>query len=72
MGDIFEGGADLTVLPCSAKGTVSSATRRWLTLFDIPSPQDLGLSLQLGGISEPILFQKHKYITKMSCLPLPF
>lgn len=64
MGDIFEGSAQVTVLPCSGKGTVSSAVRRWLTMFDIPSPRDLPSQPQFGDVSELIAFKGEKSITK--------
>lgn len=38
LGNIFEGGADLTVLPASAKGTISSSCRRWVDLFGLRAP----------------------------------
>ena len=64
MGDIFEGSADLIVLPCSAKGTVSSATARWIEMYQIPSPQDLQVQLNIGGVTDLILFPGSKHITK--------
>lgn len=56
LGDIFEGGMDVTVLPCSAKGSISSSTERWKTIFGIDSPNDLCLNLSHGAISDPIPF----------------
>lgn len=47
-GDILEGGYDLTVFPCSAKGTVSSATRKNIKDVEVPMPQKMGL----GDVSE--------------------
>lgn len=64
MGDIFEGSAHLTVLPCSEKGTVSSATRRWLTMFGLPSPKDISSQLHRGEISDLIPFSGSQSITK--------
>src|ERR1051325_10635986 len=64
MGDIFEGSAQLTILPCSGKGTVSSATRRWLTMFGLPSPKDISSQPQLGEISGLIPFPGSQSITK--------
>jgi len=55
-GDIFEGGADLTVLPCSGKGTISSATRRWKDAFHLPTPEDLPNRPKLGEVSQLIAF----------------
>jgi len=64
MGDVFEGAAHVTVLPCSGKGTVSSAVRRWLVIFDIPSPKDILSQPQFGDISELLPFKGEKSITK--------
>ena len=63
MGDIFEGSAQVTVLPCSGKGTVSSAVRRWLTMFDIPSPKDIPSRPQFGEVSDLTPFKGEKSIT---------
>ena len=56
LGDIFEGGMDVTVLPCSAKGSISASTERWKKIFGIGSPNDLCLNLCHGAISAPIPF----------------
>lgn len=64
MGDIFEGSADVTVLPCSGKGTISSATNRWIELFNLPSPKALQSSPTFGNLSELIPFSSSKSITK--------
>jgi len=64
LGDIFEGGADLTVLPCSAKATVSSATERWLKIFGIPYPTSLAAPPKLGEISEIFEFPGNKTISE--------
>lgn len=64
QGNIFEGVADLTVLPCSAKGTVSSATRTWLTSFGLPHPDQLKLKLKLGELSPLIPFPEDKGLTR--------
>ena len=55
-GDIFEGGADLTVLPCSGKGTISSSTRRWKEAYGFPSPDELATRPKLGEVSELVSF----------------
>lgn len=55
---------DLTVRPCSAKGTVSTATRRWLDAFGIPVPKKAGMILQHGALSEVLDFPGPKNITK--------
>ena len=46
-GDILEGGYDLTVFPCSAKGTVSSATRKNIEDVQVPMPE----KMTLGDVS---------------------
>ena len=63
-GDIFEGGMDLTVLPCSGKGTISSATRRWTESFSLPVPADLSHHPKLGQVSELIPFPGEQTKTK--------
>ncbi len=63
-GDIFEGGMDVTVLPCSAKGTVKGGTARRLSEYGLATPKELGLNLQLGETSEPIPFTGSPNITK--------
>jgi hypothetical protein len=61
LGDIFEGSMDLTVLPCSAKGSISSSTERWKKIFGFDSPNDLGLILEHGAVSDLIAFpSQHK------------
>lgn len=63
MGNIFEGGSDLTVLPCSAKGTITSSTKTWQELFELPTPGQLG-SLRLGDITDLIDCPKAKKKTR--------
>lgn len=50
-GNILEGGADLTALPCSAKGTFSSSVRRHIENYDLPVPDDLRQSMELGDLT---------------------
>jgi hypothetical protein len=45
-------------------GTVSTATKRWLTVFGIPVPKDAGMILELGSLSEVLDFPGPKNITK--------
>ena len=59
LGNIFEGGADLTVLPCSSKPSVSKATRNWIDAFDLVDPMQFDYSLEFGGTSKLYEF-KHK------------
>ena len=42
-GDIFERGADLTVLPCSAKGHLSRTAERRVEVFGLRRPQEIPL-----------------------------
>lgn len=63
-GDIFEGGMDVTVLPCSGKGTFSSATRRWIEAFSLPVPADLPTRPRLGQISTLVPFPGNREKTK--------
>lgn len=55
LGDIFEGGAHLTVLPASAKGTISSSCRRWVTLFNLVAPP-FDKKAVLGELSDIFTF----------------
>lgn len=57
QGNIFEGGAHLTVLPASAKGTISTACNTWVELFGLKAPP-FDRPPVLGGISEPLPFPK--------------
>jgi hypothetical protein len=67
QGNIFEGGADLTVLPCSAKGTVSSSTKTWLTTFGIPEPLAIRNEIALGDLVGPVRFSGPRLYTKYVC-----
>lgn len=66
-GDILEGSADLTVFPCSAKGTTSSSMKRWQDLYGVPSPPELKLTMQHGSLSSEFPFPGPKLITKWYC-----
>jgi hypothetical protein len=66
-GNILEGTADLTIFPCSAKGTTSSSMKRWQELYKIPSPPDLNLCLTHGGLSAPFPFPGPQTVTKSYC-----
>jgi hypothetical protein len=63
-GIIFEGAADLTLMPCSAKGTVSSATAQWLERYSIPHPNKIQSRIQLGDVTLPVTFPGPKSITR--------
>lgn len=56
MGDIFEGPADLIVLPCSARGTIRKSIRKAAETYGFPTPEKLNLNLPHGDISAPYLF----------------
>jgi hypothetical protein len=47
LGDMFEGAADLIVLPCSTVPTVTEFVRERLRLFDIPLPEE---PMRLGEV----------------------
>lgn len=64
MGNVFEGGAHLTVLPCSSKGTVSSFTETWAKLFQLPMPKDLPEPPKFGDVSQLIPFTRDTSITE--------
>jgi len=63
MGNIFDGAADLTVLPCSAKGTYKSA-RIWIDTFKLPKPDEIDQNLKLGHVTEPFAFPGPQRLTK--------
>lgn len=52
LGNIFDGGTDLTVLPCSSKPSVSKATRTWIEAFELKDPLMFDYDLSFGGISQ--------------------
>lgn len=64
MGNIFEGGMDLTVLPCSSKKTISSASRRWVELMGLVPPSEINGTLQLGNITKSMKYPGKKDITR--------
>jgi hypothetical protein len=47
VGDLFDGPADLIVLPCSTSGTVTGFVARSLAQYSIPHPQE---GMCLGGV----------------------
>lgn len=59
-GNIFQRSVDLTVLPQSAKGTFSDWVRSHQDNYGIPKPSPL----ELGRVSDPILFTGSGNITK--------
>ena len=64
MGDIFEGKADLTVLPCGAKPSWSASVDRWIDTFELPTPKELMKDIQLSDVSQPFPFPGPQNITK--------
>ena len=67
QGELFEGGADLIVLPCSAKGTVSSATELLIRHFGLQLPSELSNELKLGSITKMKGFPGLKPPAKFYC-----
>jgi hypothetical protein len=67
MGDVFEGGADLTALPCGAKRGVTSAVQRWIDQYGIPSPADILPAMRLGEVTPSVPFPGPSHITKFVC-----
>ena len=63
-GNIFEGGMDLTALPCSSKKTITSSALTWVKLFGLTAPEDMRERLKLGQITRPRLFTGDKSFTK--------
>jgi hypothetical protein len=61
-GDVLEGGFDLTVLPCSAKGTVSSAARQKIERLGIIMPPVMQLGDVSGLISPDPRISNTKYV----------
>lgn len=64
MGDVFEGRADLTVLPCGAKPTWTASVDRWIDNFGLPTPKDIGPDMCLSEVTAPHPFPGPKNITK--------
>jgi hypothetical protein len=64
MGNIFEGGADLTALPCGAKGSVTGAIQSWVDRFSLPIPKQVVPVMKLGDVTQPVPFSGPVHITK--------
>lgn len=64
MGDIFEGGADLTILPCGAKPTWTGSVSRWIDQFGLPTPKQIMPEMKLGDVTAPTPFPGPQNITK--------
>jgi TIR domain len=63
-GNIFEGGADLTVLPSSAKGTISKLTRVNVDTHGLPTPLQIGPPVPLGQITGIVAYPGATTTTK--------
>jgi hypothetical protein len=63
-GELFEGGADLVVLPRSVKGTINTATKISVEHFNLEKPQSFSIALKLG------LQQKEKFFRGLPILLL--
>jgi hypothetical protein len=55
-GELFEGGADLVVLPCSVKGTISTATKISVEHFKLEKPESFSKPLKLGATTKSKVF----------------
>ena len=64
LGNIFDGGVDLTVLPCSSKPSISKFVRNWIELFRLANPEKFRYPLEHGGISKIYAFRHHSHKTK--------
>jgi stage V sporulation protein SpoVS len=66
-GELFEGGADLIVLPCSVKGTISTATKIAVKHFDLEKPEAFSSPLKLGATTESKSFPGSKSPARHYC-----
>lgn len=64
LGNIFDGGVDLTVLPCSPKPSISKFVRNWIELFRLANPEKFKYKLEHGGISKVYSFRHKTHRTK--------
>lgn len=64
LGNIFDGGTDLTVLPCSAKPSVSKFMRNWIEMFNLADPLKFKYDLVHGGTSHLYNFRHRSKKTK--------
>lgn len=63
-GNIFEGGSDLTVLPCSPKPSISAFTRTWVDLFRLADPTKAKTRMVLGDLSKVRNFRHNSRKTR--------
>lgn len=63
QGNIWEGGMDLTVLPCSSKKTIKTA-RLAVDQFGLTPPKEIPGTLKLGDITDVLEFPGDPSITK--------
>lgn len=61
---LFEGGADLTMLSCSARRIWTASVGRSISQYNLPTPLDLADHLDLGDITDLAEFTGPKTITK--------
>jgi hypothetical protein len=64
LGRLFASGTDLTVLPCSAKGTIGRTTTELVEQFQIPGPTSFQALPRLGEIGAPITFPGDQGMTR--------
>jgi hypothetical protein len=62
QGNIWEGGMDLTILPCSSKKTIKTA-RLAVEQFGLTPPKEIPGTLKLGDITEVMKFPGDPSIT---------
>jgi nucleoside phosphorylase len=67
MGDVFEGGADLTVLPCGANPSWTPSVQRWIDRFELPTPKQLMPEMRLSDVTPLAPFGGPKGITNWIC-----
>jgi hypothetical protein len=64
MGDVFVGGTDLTVLPCSARRTWSREAQRWIDAFGLQTPTQLMENMRLSDLTPLVPFPGPQEITR--------
>jgi hypothetical protein len=64
MGDVFEGKADLTVLPCGAKRGWTASVGRSIENYKLPTPEDLSDDMNLSDVTRLVPFPGDRSITK--------
>ena len=64
IGDVFVGGTDLTVLPCSAGRTLSREAQRWIDAFGLQTPRQLMANMRLSDLTPLVPFPGPQNITR--------